>query len=192
MLQISERIGKLLEYINQQIYTESKTINNFKILRTDKRLNDLSRLDTFTWSHYNKEQLEGGNSDYYWFETTIEIDEQYKDKCVIFEINTSRDSIWDKSNPQLSIYVNGKLIQGLDTNHRSIILSEKAGVGDKFKILLSAFTGTQEFALFLSASLKILHREVEKYYYDISVPYNVALLLENNDTNKILIIKGLK
>ncbi len=191
MLQISERIGKLLEYINQQIYTEIKTVNNFKIFRTAERLNDLSRLDTSTWTLYNKEQLEGGNSDYYWFETTIEIDEQYKDKCVVFEINTSRDSLWDKSNPQLSIYVNGKLIQGLDINHRSIILSEKARVGDRYKILLSAFTGTQEFALFLSASLKILHREVEKYYYDISVPYNVALLLENNDINKILILKAL-
>ncbi|MGD1823481.1 MAG: hypothetical protein ACPKM0_12065, partial [Pleomorphochaeta sp.] len=191
MLQISERIGKLIEYINEQIYSDTKTVNDYKMIKTSEKFTDIENLDTSKWKHFDNTQLWGGNFEYYWFETNITIDDTFDGKCVVFELKTGREAFWDATNPQFTIYVNGKLVQGLDVNHRSIILSENAKSGDKYRIILSAFTGTQNFSLLLDGTIKVLHKDIEKYYYDISVPYNVAKLLDNNDTNKILILKAL-
>ena len=191
MLQISHRIGKLIEYINQQIYTDTKIINNYKMIKTTERFDDINNLDTSNWDNYKRGQIWGGHCEYFWFETQITLDKKYEGKCVVFEIKTGREGLNDLINPQFTIYVNGVLVQGLDINHREIILSEEAKEGDRFTIVLSAFSGTQNHKLFLDSEIKILHRDIEQYYYDISVPYNVSKLLEENDPKKILILKTL-
>ena len=191
MIQISERIGKLLEYLKAQIYSDKQVIDNYKMLKTDEKFSNIDEIDTTNWHPFSHGELWGGNEEYYWFETIVELDKKYENKCVVFELKTGRETFWDATNPQFTIYVNGQLIQGLDINHRSIILSENAKVGDKFRIILSAFTGTQNFSLKLDGCIKVLHRDVEKYYYDILVPYNVSRLLANEDNNKIIILKAL-
>src|SRR5699024_12872909 len=57
------------------------------------------------------------------------IPEQFDQKCVVYELITGREGEWDATNPQFTIYVNGKLVQGLDVNHREIVLAEKAEAG---------------------------------------------------------------
>ncbi len=191
MLQISQRISKLLEYVNQQIYTDISPIENYKIIKTKDKFEDIKNLDTSSWDDYNRSEIWGGNFEYFWFKTEITIEEQYEGKCVVFELKTGREGSWDLINPQFTIYVNGNLIQGLDINHRDIILSENAKKGDTYSIVLSAFTGTNNFNLVLDSEIKILHRDIEKYYFDISVPHNVARLLDSDDKNKIIILKAL-
>lgn len=191
MIQISERIGKLLQYLEAQIYSEEQAIKNYKMLKTEKKFDKIDEINTKDWNHFDHREIWGGNEEYYWFETFVTIDEKYNNKCVVFELNTGKEESWDATNPQFTIYVNGQLIQGLDINHRSIILSENAKVGQEFRIVLSAFTGTQNFYLKLDSCIKVLHRDVEKYYYDISVPYNVSKLLSDEDDTKILILKAL-
>ncbi|MCK9190479.1 MAG: glycosyl hydrolase-related protein [Sphaerochaetaceae bacterium] len=191
MIQISERIGKLLEYLEMLVYTDKVDIDSYKMIKTETKFDNLKTLDTSKWSDFNRREIWGGHEEYFWFETVVTIPENYEGKCVVYELLTGREAFWDATNPQFSIYVNGQLIQGLDVNHRSIILSERAEAGEKFRIILSAFTGVQNFSLHINSCLKVLHRDVEKYFYDISVPYNVAKLLPSEDTNKILILKAL-
>lgn len=87
--------------------------------------------------------------------------------------------------------MDGKLVQGLDVNHREILLTEKAKGGEEYRIVLSAFTGVQNFGLKLESSLKVLDRKTEKYFYDLSVPYETARLLDIQDQNYITIIQAL-
>jgi alpha-mannosidase len=43
----------------------------------------------------------------------------------------------------------------------------------------------------MDSEVKILHRDIEKYYYDVSVPYEVARLLPNDSEDCISIIQCL-
>ena len=105
---------------------------------------------------FSREQIWGGHREYYWFETTVTIPEEFSGKCVVFQLTTGREGEWDATNPQFTIYVNGKLVQGLDVNHREVILAEKAAAGETYRIILSAFTGDQNFSLRLDACLRVL------------------------------------
>ena len=147
MVLMRERIGKLLEYLQEQIYPRSFQIQDYRMTKTEKRFTDLEDLDTSGWDMLTREQLWGGHREYYWFETKVTIPADFDGECVVYELMTGREGEWDATNPQFSVFVDGKRIQGLDVNHREIILTEKACAGREYRIILSAFTGDQNFAL---------------------------------------------
>lgn len=191
MILLKERIGKMLEYLQQQIYPKSTKIFSYKMLRTDEKFTDMAQLDTTGWEDFSNQQIWGGHREYYWFETVITVPEEYEGQCVVFELLTGKEGQWDATNPQFSVFVDGVLRQGFDVNHRELILTEKAEVGRSYRIILAAFTGDQNFSLKLDSSLKVLDRKTEKYYYDLKVPYDTVNLLSTDDSAYFTIIQAL-
>ena len=177
MIFIKERVGKLISDLKELIYTDVLPVREYRFLKTQERFEDIRNLNTDSWSVLKEGELWGGHREYFWFETVVTLPESFQGKCVVYELKTGREGEWDATNPQFSIFVNGKRIQGLDVNHREVILTESAKAGESFRIVLSAFTGDNNFRLVMDSCVKVLHRETEKYYYDISVPYEVARLL---------------
>lgn len=191
MILIKERIGKMLEYLQEQVYPKQVAIPSYKMIRTDERCLDVNNLDTSSWTEITNQELWGGHREYYWFETVVTIPEEFDGECVVYELKTGKEGEWDATNPQFSIFVNGVRVQGLDVNHREIILAEPAKAGATYRIVLSAFTGDQNFSLKMNSSLKVLDRKTEKYYYDLEVPYQSARLLNTEDQAYITIIQAL-
>ena len=191
MVLMKERIGKMLEYLKDQIYPDREPVQAYKMLKTCEKFENVAELDTSSWEDFSGDQIWGGHREYYWFATKVRLPERFQGKTVVYELITGREGEWDATNPQFSIYVNGKRIQGLDVNHREIVLTEKAERGEEYSIVLSAFTGDQDFSLKLDSSLKVLDRKIEKYFYDLSVPYETARLLNPQDQAYITIIQAL-
>ncbi|MDO5423087.1 MAG: alpha-mannosidase [Eubacteriales bacterium] len=193
MVLMKERTSKMLEYLEEQIYPKKKQIQNYKMLRTDERFTDVEHLDTSGWEDFSNEQIWGGHREYYWFETIVTIPEDFAGACVVYELRTGKEGEgeWDATNPQFSIFIDGVLRQGLDINHREVLLSENAEAGKSYRITLSAFTGDQNFSLKLDSALKVLDRKTEHYYYDLKVPYETARLLPEDDQAYITIIRAL-
>ena len=159
MVLLKERIGKMLEYLQQQVYPEKMEIPSYKMTRSDERFPDVAHLDTSEWEEFSTKQIWGGHREFYWFETFVTVPEEFAGKCVVYEITTGKEGDWDATNPQFTIFVDGVLRQGLDINHREIILSENAEAGRTYRIILSAFTGDQNFSLRLDSVLKVLDRK---------------------------------
>lgn len=44
---------------------------------------------------------------------------------VEFLITTGREGQWDATNPQMLFYLNGKIVQGVDVNHREILIKKR-------------------------------------------------------------------
>lgn len=191
MMFIRERIGKLTETLKDIIYSESIPVGGYRFVSREEHFGDFAAPDTSDWQVFEENEIWGGHQEYYCFKTKVTIPESFAGRCVVYELMTGREGEWDATNPQLSIYVNGRLIQGLDVNHREIILSENASAGENFDILLSAFTGDTNFHLILDSRLKVLERDIEKYYYDIAVPYQTAKMLPTDDVNYFHILNAL-
>lgn len=191
MLQIRERVGKLLDYLKEEIYPQKVEISSYKMLHSAERFQDVKNLDTSAWEDFSRDEVWGGHEKSYWFDTIVSIPEQFAGKCVVFEVKTGREGNWDAINPQFSLYVDGVLRQGLDVNHRECILTECAEAGKSYRITMSAFTGTHNYGIKLESALKVLDRQTEKYYYDLMVPYETAKLLNPEDQAAIRIIQAL-
>ncbi|MBQ8356908.1 MAG: alpha-mannosidase [Clostridia bacterium] len=94
-------------------------------------------------------------------------------------IETEIKKGWDASNPQFILYVNGKMVQGLDINHRESPLT----AGETADVALYAYTGPKIERAQLFADLMELDTDVEGLYYDIRYPFEMLEYL-NKESNE--------
>ena len=191
MVLLQEREGKLIQDLKELIYSRKYPITQYRMLKTETRFDTIESVNADSWEPMTNRQLWGGHNENYYFETVITVPEECGGKTLVYELRTGREGEWDALNPQFLAYVNGRIVQGLDVNHREILLTENARAGETYRILLSAYTGDHNFSLFLDSEYKVLEREVEHYYYDISVPFEVARLLPKDSAEYIEIIQCL-
>jgi len=186
-----ERIKRIIDELAKYIYPEREKISTYKFKKGNFKDGELKNLDTSDWDTFSPGDRWGGRNQHFWFRTNITIPSSFHGKTIVYEVRTGREGEWDALNPQFLVYVDGRLIQGLDVNHREIILSEQAKEGETYTIALHAYGGMKEGLVELNTSISVLDREVEKLYYDIKVPFEVAILLDNEDKRRIDIINFL-
>ncbi|MDK2807342.1 MAG: alpha-mannosidase [Clostridiales bacterium] len=191
MILMKERVGKLLEGLKEIIYAERYKVTEYRMLQVEERFKQEENLDTSDWTIMDTKDVWGGNREFFYFETVITVPEVCAGKTLVYELRTGKEGAWDAINPQFLAYVNGVVKQGLDVNHREILLTTEAKAGETFRILLSAYTGDNNFSLHLDSEFKVLIPEVEKYYYDLYLPYETARLLEKESDEHITIIQCL-
>lgn len=116
-----------------------------------------------------------------WYRTTVTIPEEFDHAHVEFLITTGREGQWDATNPQMLFYLNGKLVQGVDVNHREICISQEASAGDTYQAAMLVFSGSVPGDLMIRTDLITVDNRVEKVYYDFLVPIQTARLLHKSD-----------
>lgn len=186
-----ERIGKLLEEIKKLRYVKSTTIENILIKEGFfKEVDEVDKSDE-PFRKFNKEDRWGGKDKYAWFRSEFVVTEEYADKKLVYQVLTGKEGEWDANNPQFLIFVNGKLVQGLDINHTEIVLTEKATLGEKIAVDLQAYSGTFDSLSECRNTVSVFDDTVEKLYYDIYVPLEVIKLLPKENKDRIDTIKFL-
>ena len=150
---IDERNAKLIGEIGKLSCSDRIFVENYRMACTGSSWKDADCIEAREWEDFSADHFWGGDHTYYWFCTEIVIPEQYDGKCVVYELRTGREGSWDATNPQFRVYINGVLKQGLDVNHREVILSQCAKAGEVYNLRLSAFTGNQNVGLRLESEI---------------------------------------
>lgn len=186
-----ERIKRILVELESNLYLEKMDIQSYKYKACSYDKFKYSDENTEHWDTFNKGDKWGGRDDHFWFKTKISIPESFEGKTVVYQIATGREGGWDVINPQFLVYINGIAVQGADVNHREVLLTEEAVAGEEFDIALYAYTGMIEGPLELNTNISILDKVLEKLYYDILIPVEVAELLDDNDKKRYDILNYL-
>ncbi|HEX3044504.1 MAG TPA: alpha-mannosidase [Bacillota bacterium] len=206
-----ERVKRIVRELKDYCYPSREPIMSYKIkpgdiqglteLNTDSFHPDSLHLASLHpdslhfassgWQDFGPEDRWGGRDRHYWFRTEVSVPERFDGRTVVYEVKTGREGDWDALNPQFLLYINGQLVQALDVNHREAILAENAKAGEVFSIALHAYSGMKEGLVELKSDLAVLDREVEKLYYNIKVPLEVAELIEPETKTRIDILNYL-
>ena len=111
-----------------------------------------------------------------WFHFTVDVPE-LKGGEFKLEISTQIGG-WDATNPQFIAYVDGKIRQGLDTNHTYLILSGQ----DSYDIMLYGYSGMEAHRenLCLNVNIVVEQLDVKKFHYDVKVPFDALSFLDEN------------
>lgn len=188
---IDERNGKLIDELGKMARTDAVHVGNYRMVCTGQTWRDADSIEEGEWKEFPPGGIWGGDNVFNWFCTDIVIPEEFAVACVVYGLETGREGSWDATNPQLCVYIDGELKQGLDVNHREVVLTESARPGQVYRLRLSAFTGNRNFNLVLQSAVKVLHRETENLYYDLEVPRRVLELLEPESGDAVVIRKAL-
>jgi alpha-mannosidase len=186
-----ERIERIVKDLEKAIYPDFQPILGYKVCEGKFSGAEQKEFNDENWTDYISGSLWGGYDKHQWFRTTVKIPERFEGKNVVFRITTGREGLWDATNPQFLFYVDGKLIQGLDVNHREVLLSEFAETDKEYSIAFLGYSGLIDSKITIFTDLCVLDKKIEDIYYNLNVPLSVARLLENNDDNKIRILSKL-
>ncbi len=188
MMFTRERIDKIVKELGYLRYSHKRNIDNIKFAPCHKDIlkkpEELKPFDNgAVWGGYDK---------HFWFQINLTIPEEYEGRTVVFLISTGREGEWDAINPQFLAYINGKLVQGLDVNHRELFIADVAKSNQEFTIDLVAYSGLEDQKCFFSCSTAVLQRDIENLYYDLKVASEAANCLQEADIRRTDILKYLE
>lgn len=184
MFFIEGRIKKILEDLRRKTMENSMSIHGIKWKNCGYGDFHLLNEDDANWDDFSDDKAWGGRDKHSWFRFQVELPKEFKGKHVMLKISTDREG-WDAINPQFTAWIDGKLQHGLDVNHRLLSLSESGEPGRNYCIDLYAYGGTEEGYSKFFAEMFALNSQVEKLYYDITVPLEAACLLHEEDKRRI-------
>lgn len=171
-----ERMRRLSDDLQKLIVEVSVEISQYSVLEGKEYTEDLS-----LWEEKNISESWNSVDAHRWFCARIRIPDEMQSKKVVFSIVTGREGQWDATNPQMLLYLDGKLIQGADVNHRELLLTECAKKGEEHEIRILAYSGLLPGELLIHTYLQAIDEKVRRLWYDISVPLEAAKLLFHVD-----------
>ncbi|MCQ2399063.1 MAG: hypothetical protein MJ072_00985, partial [Clostridia bacterium] len=117
----------------------------------------------------------GGKRDFHaWFYSKVVFPEVNSNERLEFSARTAKDG-WASENPQFILYVDGKIVSGMDTNHTSVPVSFRG----EHDVYLYAYSGTKiDDLLDLDIGFNVIDVDAEKLYYDLYVPVQVLEFTE--------------
>ena len=83
---------------------------------------------------------------------------------------------WNVDNPQGMVYLNGKMVQAIDINHRIIHLEPDR----EYSMYLYLYTANVTRSINLTAQLFKQDIETDGLYYDLLVPFEALSVLNEN------------
>lgn len=138
------------------------------------------------WQDFDsKTMMWMGKDKHFWFTADLAIPDDYAGKPVFLVIQTQIEEQNDMNNPQFLAFVDGSPVQGVDMNHREILITNCAEAGRSYKIDLQAYTGTLHVELLLIGIVAQIDPEILKLYYDLNVPLCIAEKLEDGQSAKM-------
>ena len=186
---LEERLNKLIQVLAEAIYPVSVPVTQYRWKKTAQR--GLESADVSQWETFDAAtQVWQGFRTEFWFVTDLVIPEQLDGQFVEYALETGADG-WEATNPQFFVYVDGKLIQGMDTRHRSVVLTPCAKAGDRYHLALFANTSDNDSFLMMKGQLRGVNKAVETLYYDLKIPLEAAEMLEEGCKTRIDMVAAL-
>lgn len=145
------------------------------------------------WLPWNPSDELLGRDAHYWFHRTFTAPAAGDGQKLFFQLKTGREGDWDGVNPQGIVYLNGELVQGLDVNHRLVLLEP----GRDYDLYVYMYTsmmppGRMPEAGKFHASLLWVDAEVEALYYDLKVPLDASRYVRPEGGDYWRILKALE
>lgn len=88
---------------------------------------------------------------------------------------------WDGRNPQGLLYLNGKMVCGLDTNHTEAFLEPDTD----YELHNYFYTGMQEGPIKVGFEVIKRHNELDGLFYDMQTPFETLSLLNENTSEYV-------
>lgn len=186
MFYLLERIQKTCNEIAKNVYRNEINLENYMYIDGNYHNIDLIKnAPEDGWREFKTGDLWGGKDCHGWFKCSVEVPEEFAGKTIALNFHTFEEG-WDATNPQFILYVNGEQIQGVDINHREVILTHNAVAGTKYEIDLHAYAGMlADKKATLYGKLVEIDMDSRELYWNLKVPADVCKELDKEDKNRI-------
>lgn len=181
-----ERAHVIAEQLKRYSVEQTSHVSGWQV--KDGCYIDIAEVEASTeqWRDFDNEKERWYGPDrHYWFRTMLTIPEEMDGKEVWLLVRTQLEDWDDGRNPQFLVFVNKEVTQGLDINHREILLSRCAKGGETLQIDMQSYTGTLHNEFRLLTDLQVINPKTNALYYDIQVPLWGLERMKENDRPRL-------
>ena len=143
------------------------------------------------WKPYDREKdYWGGKDTYIWFRHRFTVPQELNGATLWYSVEAGDSGYWQWANPQMCLYLNGKCIAGMDSNHRDVEFTQCAEGGKEYEVYISGYTDTvyYERPACFRPYLACVDTEVLALYYDLKVAYDAAHEMDVDDLARVDLI----
>ena len=130
---------------------------------------------------------------YAWMKHSFTVPTRFAGRPVYYQILPQEGKKWAWGSPQALLYANGEALQGFDSNHTRTRLLDCAQGGEHYEMLLNLYAGGRDYEGKIGTRLRLLSvdDEVEKLYWHLRTPLEVANLKEPDELARIHLLQTL-
>ena len=180
---IKEKIAVSTENLKKLIITDKSPVAFDYIECPEYKVTNTPPAKDAGWKPFPKDFRLSGIDQHFWLHMNIKTPVVEDTKEARLSVTTGREGQWDASNPQFTVFVNGKTTQALDTNHTWIPLDSDK----EYDIYMYVYTGMVGGNFDVIIEQQVADLKVESLYYDLHVPFICMNELDENSYDYIKI-----
>lgn len=182
---LDKRVNVICSELKKLKVKQSFPVDNWKYKEGNYIRPEEAEADSIPWEDFDCQTMHWYGLDrHYWFKTTYQVPEELDGKRMWLHVKTQIDEWDDAKNPQFLLFVNGVVTQGIDMNHREVLLSTSAKAGEELVLELQSYTGILHKEFNLIVEMQEIDQDIEKLYYDLWVPLAAFSRMEEDDKNR--------
>ncbi len=159
-----DKVIATCEVLKNQSIIDMGLIKDITYKECEYKINDIPPADG--WLPFPENNVVKGREKHYWIKVNVSTPAVSEKQRVVLKTSTGFEKERDTINPQGMVFIDGKIVQALDTKHTAVELES-----DKdYELYIYWFIGSVDIAFEFNISLGIVDVDVEQLYYDIYVP----------------------
>ncbi len=181
---VDEKIRISWQKLRQFSETKLFDLEGVEYVKCDYKTDNTFPSDDADWAPFTKDTRMTGRDAHYWIRASFKTPPKKDNTSYFIKCTTGYEGEWDGTNPQGLIFLNGEMVQGIDTNHTEVYLEPDT----EYTMYNYFYLGLLKNNVPLYMSMFELDELSEQLYYDIRVPYDVFMIhQQNEDPHEIII-----
>lgn len=177
MKEIIRKLDAYISILNSNKRKSIASITDVSTFSCDyKKTGEIPDTDKFIPFDTMKDTWGTGKDSHAWFHFRVTVPDGYDMETLRVEVATDTKTVWNVNNSQFLVYLDGKLLQGMDINHSDFI----PGSAGEHNVLLYAYTGNAIEKSIMRPKLTRIVKDVEKLWYDLKIPRESLNYLDEN------------
>lgn len=185
------KVRRVTAILKDNLIAEERSVRDIGYFPCDYKKTRAPLPDASLFSPFPEDGRWGRHDDdHAWFSFHLDVPAPAEGVRWEVRIWTSRETVgWDAINPQFLLYEDGALRQGIDINHTAVPVS---GAHDYLLYAYTCTPGVGNHDMPLLVTLRAVRTDVEKTYYDLSVPTDALAVLDKCDRDYVCAAKILE
>lgn len=181
---IDEKIRITWQKLNQFANKKLFDLDGVEYIKSGYKTDNTLPSDDADWQPFTADTRMTGRDAHYWIRASFKTPPKKDNTSYYIKCTTGFEGQPDATNPQGLVYLNGEMVQGVDTNHTEIYLEPDT----EYTMYNYFYLGLLKNNVPLCMAMYELDERSEHLYYDIRVPYDVFMIHHpNEDAHEIII-----
>ncbi|WP_404401146.1 alpha-mannosidase [Pelagibacterium halotolerans] len=140
------------------------------------------------WPAFTQRTVWSQHQGHTWFAAEIEVPKEAEGKTFLLRFSSQWQERPGSTDPQCLAYIDGAIAQAIDGNHTELVVARNAVPGEKHVVHVNAFTFFDRPLAGFKVAFFTRSERVEKLYYDLITPLEVAIRLPQTDGRRHAIL----